>query len=290
MSLVRDQLIPRYISPVFPCLIMTREAGKNDRMKYELESILSDSIDIVEIPSIETILTRDYNELLKLAHSLHLFDAIILTSPESAKIFLSTIDKNEIRIQCKIFCVGDGTAQYIRERLPQQEIYISTRSNAESLTREIQSKRGSKYLFATSVNSEASLYTSLTRAGLDVTLLRTYKTVTRKWSQAEHHTIEKCFNRKKPIIFLLASPSTAHSLKENMTEEQIMASKVACIGSTTAYAAEKINFGKIYVAEDPSLKGLLKVTVEAIDDTNAENAPWMKAYTSSNSSVKRMRF
>ena len=74
----------------FPLVVLTREAGKNDKLKAKLEPF---SIPTLELPCIAHEEGNDYSTLInELKENISYYDYIIITSPESASVFLKALD------------------------------------------------------------------------------------------------------------------------------------------------------------------------------------------------------
>eukprot|EP00388_Colpodella_angusta_P014137 GDKJ01035382.1.p1 GENE.GDKJ01035382.1~~GDKJ01035382.1.p1 ORF type:complete len:290 (+),score=42.28 GDKJ01035382.1:26-871(+) len=261
-------------SDIQGCMIATREAGNNEELKNLLAKRFSDSFEIVELPAIQTEITSDFTRLQGLSDRLNEFDGIIITSPQSAQIFLSALTFEFQQIPTKIYCVGNATARVILKRFPGQDVFKPTIAQAETMVREMNLKKFSNILFITSENSEAVIYRSLILQDMNVTLLRTYRTVSREWKEQDLFTLRRCFDYQQPPVFLLASPSTALSVTRNLDDKMTLKSKAVCIGSTTATTVEQLPFGKIYIARFPGLEGMMEATEEAAKDSNIPT--WMR--------------
>merc|ERR1719469_595161 len=118
------------------------------------------------------------------------YDYILITSPEAAHVFISACKKviiekrlihnTSLRI-CDIACVGKATQKCILDSGlldPQQQIFIPSKANAETLVKELPSLQKNKVLYPASKKAahtiEERLYND---RNVSVVRLNTYDTI-----------------------------------------------------------------------------------------------------------------
>lgn len=216
-------------------IALTREAGANEK----LLKLLPD-LECVEIPCIQFF---DGEDLPKLKTEMLHNDVIIITSPQSADIFLQ--EWNQIgKPKVNIAVVGKGTAAPLIAQGLQINFQPSD-ATAETLAKELPMNLGKKILYPTSSIAENTLQGGLESRGFQVRRLNTYTTGPAVWTP-------DMMNQAKSInIVTFASPSAIRTWAERVGTEQV----AVTIGPTSEKVALKVGFPKVYSPEEGS-KGI----------------------------------
>jgi len=155
---------------------LTRELGKNDKLK----SLLPDSVETYELPCIMFDAGRDLNRL-QAEMSLH--DIIIITSPQSASIFIEQWQAKGCPV-IQVATVGKGTSKPLLD-VGINVIFEPSDSTAVVLAQELPISYGSSVLYPTSNLADNKLQDGLESRDFQVTRLETYATVPSIWSDED---------------------------------------------------------------------------------------------------------
>lgn len=190
------------------------------------------------------------------------FDWVCITSPEAASVFIEgwkAAGKPAVRVGV----VGKGTGLVLdaaREPglVPQ---FTPSIANAEHFGPELPFVEGGSntVLYPSSAKASTVLQEGLERRGFRVLRLNTYNTVTVKAVDAE--TLEEA---KRAQVVAIASPSALKAWVEHVGQARAAEMTIACIGSTSARAAEKLGLKKVVFAEEPGLDTFVQTIVDAV--------------------------
>ena len=245
---------------------LTREEGKNNKLKKALESnskiiqILASSstsaMDVNEIPCIAHADGPDLNVLGETLSSTD-FDYIAITSPEAAKVFATSwidADRPEVGL---VAAVGKAT----QEALTAYGIdvaFVPSKATAATLVKElpmqeeaINEGRATSLLYPASAKAKDTLQNGLEDRGFVVTRLNTYDTVTASWTQ-EEETLAKSTN-----VACFASPSAVKAWLKNTKDLGCPRAVAACIGETSYSACRKNGWKEeeIFYPDKPGIDG-----------------------------------
>jgi len=228
---------------------LTRQLGSNQR----LSELLTHEVVGVEIPCIQFLEGEDFP---KLKVDLQTHDIIIITSPQSAKLFVSAW-KSAKRPFCNVAAIGSATASIllandinvyfcpsvptaaaIVSELPFHHPMSSTRPVNENFLKG--NFYGVKVLYPTSNLADQTITRGLTSRGFNVTRLNTYRTAPADWDKAEYH------NAKSIDIVALGSPSAAEVWRSRAGTRAV----AVTIGATTERAARELGFSSVVSAAD----------------------------------------
>ena len=245
-------------------VILTREKGKNDKVRDMLDKL---GIQSLEVPMVETTPGPDVAQLPVVLKSTA-FDWVAITSPEAANVFVEgwrAAGKPEVRIGV----VGKGTGKVLEamndpELLPQ---FTPSIANAEHMGPELPFIEGGSnaVLYPSSAKASTVLQEGLERRGFRVTRLNTYNTVTVQSIDAE--TLDAA---KRARVVAIASPSALRAWVEHVGQAHAEQMTIACIGSTSARAAEKLGLKNVVFAEEPGLEMFVQTIREAVSRHESE--------------------
>jgi hypothetical protein len=140
-------------------IALTRERFANDKLKSQLLGL-----PCYELPCIDFVATVNAQELYNLLQS---HDQIVITSPQSAAVFVSAwteLDKPTV----SVISVGEGTSKPLRDAgiVP---VFTPSDSTALTLAKELPFSPGMRVLYPTSSIADGRLVAGLQERGFEVT-------------------------------------------------------------------------------------------------------------------------
>ncbi|KAF3493931.1 hypothetical protein DY000_02056973 [Brassica cretica] len=256
--LVRDSSSPSNSSPQ---VVVTRESGKNKQIIKALEKR---GISSLELPLIQHARGPDFDRLPCLLTDKS-FDWIIITSPQAASVFLEAW-KAACSPKVKVGVVGAGTARIFDEPLQASQgalhlAFTPSKATGKVLASELPDNVGktSSVLYPASLKASNEIEEGLSRRGFDVLRLNTYTTV--PVQSVDATLLQQALSA--PVLSV-ASPSAIRAWMNLIQNEKQWSNNVACIGETTASAARRLGFKKVYHPEQPGLEGWVDSIVEAL--------------------------
>lgn len=242
-----------------PQVVLTREAGKNGKIIKMLESR---GIRCLEMPLIETAKGPDTDRLPEALQHSEDYDWVCITSPEAASVFIKgwkEAGKPEVRIAV----VGEGTGEIFVAAgevalLPQ---FTPTVANAEHFGPELPFIPGGtkRILYPASNKASSLLQQGLLARGFQVQRLNTYDTLPVTSLAPEQLRVASTAQ-----VVAVASPSAVRAWVGFVGEEIAARMPVACIGSTSAKAAESLGLKKIFYPDEPGLETFASTIEEAL--------------------------
>jgi len=237
---------------------LTRERGKNGKVAEMLDK---KKIRWLELPLIETIEGPDR---AKLADAIRggSHEWTVITSPESASVFLSGWQEAG-KPKVKIAVVGEGTSRILEAVNAPELLHIAftpSKANADHLSAEIPLEGvATTVLYPASHKARPVLQKGLEARGCVVTRLDTYDTVPVTRLDAEAREAARGAG-----VTAIASPSAVNAWVELVGGPEQADVAFACIGSTSAKAAEKLGLKRIYSTDSPGLEGFIEAIEEAL--------------------------
>lgn len=241
-------------------VVVTREKGKNDKLMSVLRT---HGISSLELPLIEHKEGPDLEKLPTCIRELT-FEWIVVTSPEAASVFLEGW-KAAGSPHVKIAVVGSGTAQVFEsvevEGQKLQVDFIPSRANAKNLAEELPKSLmdGGKVLYPASAKASDELERSLSHRGFDVIRLNTYSTESVKLVDPTLVDLAT----SAPVV-ALASPTAVRAWVD-LIDISTWSGAAACIGQTSAIAAKKAGFTRIFYPDNPGIDGWVQSILEALE-------------------------
>jgi uroporphyrinogen-III synthase len=241
-----------------PEVVLTRERGKNDKVKLLLEE---KGVHCLEIPMVETKEGPDFDQLPTLLMTQR-FDWVCITSPEAASVFIEGWKKAG-KPQVRIAVVGKGTGRVLeatQEPILEPKFTPSV-ANAEHFGPELPTIPGGNntVLYPSSAKASTLLQEGLEQRNFRVLRLNTYNTVTVKHVEAD--TLEQA---RKAKVVAIASPSALKAWVEHMGQPVTSQMTIAAIGSTSARAAEKLGLDRILYPEKPGVDTFVETIIDAL--------------------------
>ncbi|KAF5468315.1 hypothetical protein F2P56_012475 [Juglans regia] len=213
-----------------PKVMVTRERGKNGKL---IQALAEHGIDCLELPLIQHTRGPDMDMLCSVLSEDITFDWIVITSPESALVFLEawTAAGNP---NVNVGVVGAGTASIFEDVMQF-------------------SKRSLNVAFVPSQEE------GLSNRGFEVTRLNTYTTV-----PVQHIDQMLLMQALSTPVVAVASPSAIRAWVKLISESMWCNHSVACIGETTALAAKTLGLQNVYYPTQPGLEGWVDGILEAL--------------------------
>lgn len=264
-------------------IALTREEGKNGKIMESIEShptkkMLENSmkLNLIEMPCIEHADGPDLEAFQNMAEedpSFSKYDYIVITSPESAKVFGEAVKASDL--SAKIAAVGKATKKALTEQGFQVE-FVPSQANGESLAEELppaHEMRLNNILYPASAKAADTIQENLGKrkdASFRVHRLNTYDTVSIKLSKEQLDTAMDdvkiaCFGSPSSVNGWLENVDRALGIEDLDEEEKkktpgSQGNVVAvCIGTTTARRC--LESGRwlandiYYPARNPGLEG-----------------------------------
>lgn len=252
-------------------VVLTREAGKNGKLMKILESR---GISCIEMPLVETAAGPDADHLPEvLAREGDTFDWICITSPEAATVFTKGwIQAGRPKVHIAV--VGEGTARVLRATGDAllTPSFIPSVANAEHFGPELPLRENgtNRVLYPASNKASSALQEGLQARGFDVVRLNTYDTIPVKVLEPE--VLQRA---QMADVIAIASPSAVKAWVGFAGIEVARRQAVACIGSTSARAAEKLGLesSRIFYPDEPSLENFASSIMNALDCSDLIAAP-----------------
>lgn len=285
--------------PTAPAVVLTREAGKNGKLAAALAQR---GLSTLELPLVQTAEGPDAGalpgviseaaraeeeEAATSGASARAYEWIIVTSPESASVFVGGWKAAGSPKKIRVAAVGTGTARALSAAgfSPRVEFTPSV-ANAFTLAAELPFiKNGCRrVLYPASSKAGSDLQEGLAARGFAVERLNTYTTLPVPRGDLPAAAVAAA---RRAAVVALASPSAAKAWLEviaggssdsgsgwsSVVSPSTSSSSsicggvaAACIGSTTADAARKAGFERVFAPEEPGLAGFVEAVVEALEE------------------------
>lgn len=166
----------------------------------------------------------------------------------------------------KVGVVGAGTARVFDEPVlaAQGALHVAftpSKATGKVLASELPDNVGksSSVLYPASVKAGNEIEEGLSRRGFDVLRLNTYTTV--PVQSVDAMLLQQAMSA--PVLSV-ASPSALRAWMNLIENEKEWSNNLACIGETTASAARRLGFKKVYHPEQPGLEGWVESIMEAL--------------------------
>lgn len=235
---------------------LTREEGKNDKLRRELKITLGDSVILEELPCIAHADGDDYDRLASCLERDN-WDYVAVTSPEAARVLAQAW--NEDSINTSVVAVGKAT-QATLEKLGIAVDFCPSKATAATLVTELPAKRDTTtLLYPASAKAATTLEDGLSGRGFAVTRLNTYDTVNATWNDSQRKVA------KSVKVACFGSPSAVQGWMLNTDNDKGVLA--ACIGETSAKACRQNDWpeSRIYFPEKPGIAGWAASVKKALE-------------------------
>ncbi|KAK3025245.1 hypothetical protein RJ639_044593 [Escallonia herrerae] len=255
-------------------VVVTRERGKNGKL---INSLAKHGINCLELPLIQHTHLPGLEKLSSVLRDAA-FDWIIITSHEAGLVFLDawnisswtrpnfdSLELLELQ-RLKLLWWEPVLQAYLRKLHSRQSMLLLHRQKAKTKTLMCKlfsatgkvlalelPKEGDKrctVLYPASAKAGSEIEEGLSKRGFEVTRLNTYTTV--PVSHVDQMVFEQALSA--PVI-AVASPSALRAWFNLISESEHWGNSVACIGETTASAANRLGLRNVYYPSNPGLEG-----------------------------------
>ncbi|PSC73789.1 uroporphyrinogen-III chloroplastic isoform X1 [Micractinium conductrix] len=242
-------------------VVLTREQGKNGALRKVLEGR---GISCLELPMVETVAGPDRDRLPEvLREQAASFDWVCITSPEAASVFLEGW-RAAGRPAVRLAVVGEGTGRVFAaaagDGVPQPQ-FVPSVANAEHFGPELPFVEGGskRVLYPASNKASTELQAGLAARGFEVLCLNTYDTL--PVSRLDGAALAAA---KQVAVVTVGSPSAIKAWVQLVGEEATQRMAIACIGSTSARAAEKLGLQRVRFPAEPGVATWAAVVEECL--------------------------
>ncbi|CAN1273902.1 Uroporphyrinogen-III synthase, chloroplastic [Linum perenne] len=241
-----------------PKVVVTRERGKNGKL---INALAKNGINFLELPLIQHTEGPDSGRFSSVLRADVTFDWIVITSPEAGSVFLEAW-KEAGTPNVKIAVVGAGTGSIFEGVIQSSNgaldiAFLPSKATGKVLAAELPNSGNRKctVLYPASVKAKDGLCSR----GFEVTRLNTYTTV--PVDHVDQTVLEEALS--VPVV-AVASPSAIRAWLKLTSESGQWNNSVACIGETTASAAKRLGYKKVYYPAQPGLEGWVGSILEAL--------------------------
>jgi uroporphyrinogen III methyltransferase/synthase len=222
-------------------ILITKSKAESEK---SVRLLIDAGAKLIYFPAIKIIPIFDSLELKEIGGNFNVFDYLIFTSVNSARIFSNFIQQYNLDLSnLKIAVVGKATFEYCKV-MGIKVNFLPDEYSAKALLRKLSliNMTGKNILIPCSSLSRDELYTGLTALGANVKSVPIYNVV--------KNNIEELYEeinnlKKKPDVFLFTSPSSFENFLSLASVEHILnyfeGSLIAAIGSTTENAIRDFN-------------------------------------------------
>ncbi|XP_031737242.1 uroporphyrinogen-III synthase, chloroplastic isoform X2 [Cucumis sativus] len=243
-----------------PKVVVTRERGKNGKL---VNALARHGINCLELPLIQHRQGPDLNRLHSVLSD-SVFDWIVITSPEAGLVFLEAW-KAAGMPKVRIGVVGAGTANIFEEVLQSSKLlevaFAPSKAIGKVLASELPKLGNTKcsVLYPASTKASNDIEECLSNRGFEVTRLNTYTTAPVDY--VDQTILEQA--RSLPVV-TVASPSAVRAWVNLISDPKEWDKSLACIGETTAAAANRLGLKNVYYPKNPGLEGWVDSILEAL--------------------------
>ncbi|KAA0060869.1 uroporphyrinogen-III synthase [Cucumis melo var. makuwa] len=233
------------------------------RFILELHVVARHGINCLELPLIQHRQGPDLNRLQSVLSDT-VFDWIVITSPEAGLVFLEAW-KAAGMPKVRIGVVGAGTANIFEEVLQSSKLlevaFAPSKAIGKVLASELPKLGNTKcsVLYPASTKASNDIEECLSNRGFEVTRLNTYTTAPVDY--VDQTILEQA--RSLPVV-TVASPSAVRAWVNLIPDPKEWDKSLACIGETTAAAANKLGLKNVYYPKNPGLEGWVDSILEAL--------------------------
>lgn len=240
------------------CIALTREKGRNGKLRAALEDALGDWktwAHLVELPIVQHV-KIEVDQLEALLATGRPFDTVVLASPTAAEVFLSAYARTDRTGSAlpHIACVGGGTSAVL-ERAGFTVAFEPSRADASTLAAELPASLGPRVLYPCSVLALSTLEDGLASRGFVVLRLNTYTT-----QAVQRPSMDMIALMEGVDIATFGSPSSVEAWVGLVASRPI----AACMGATTERAARAAGFRRIFAPASPGVGGWADSAAQAV--------------------------
>lgn len=251
-----------------PLVVVTRDEARDGRLSVLLRDR---GIRVLNWPTIATAPPLDPEPLRQAVAALDSFDWVAFTSRRAVAALALVLDA-AAEIRPSIAVVGTSTAQEVRRRGWPIEV-LPKEQTGPGLVRAMAAAgagAGTRVLQPASDIALDEVREGLESLGADVVQVVAYRTVPARLDLEE---VRAAAAEGSPDAFTFTSPSTVDNLIASLDDELrelARGTPAICIGPTTAEAARKAGFFRLFEADTHSLEGLADRVAKWAKETEEE--------------------
>lgn len=230
-----------------------------------LESALrKERLEPISVPAVAVEIDPPGGELDAVAHVLHTFDWVVITSPNGARAILAAAERVFTSLATPNWAaIGASTAE-ILEREDVQVTFRPSQPDARALADELPFAPGQDVVLLRGDLAGDELPERLRQRGAIVTDVVGYRTI--EGPPSSGPLLREAFAEGRPDAVLLASGSAARGLVSLAETEGLHVTSIPaiCIGPETARAAAPLGFDVLATSPEPDPTSLAATTAAAL--------------------------
>eukprot|EP00955_Chlamydomonas_euryale_P067027 359718-Chlamydomonas_euryale.AAC.11 len=244
-----------------PCVLLTREAGKNDKMHASLSAV---GMRCVELPLIVHTEGADRRALPDALTSGG-FDWVAVTSPEAATVFLDAWEEAG-QPDVRVAVVGAGTGEVLRAA-GVEPAFTPSIATGTVMGAELPRVAGgtNAVLYPSSAKASSDLQNALAASGYAVRRLNTYNTAGVAPEDVPRDMLDAAMGAQ---IVTFGSPSAVKAWVALVGLPAASERLSVCIGSTSARACESagLPMERVYHPASPGVDGWVESVLQACEE------------------------
>jgi uroporphyrinogen-III synthase len=250
-----------YLVSTAPVAILTREDGKNGKLRTLLEA---SGVATQELPCIAFERLDGFGELCDTLRSTdaHVkplkqrYPWIVITSPEAATVFAEAWAASSVSAsdRPRIASVGAGTAQVL-EKAGFSADFVPSKATGKALAAELPAE-GDAVLYPASALAASTIADGLAARGVSTRRIDTYTTVPAPW------TSDDLARAQAAAVVTFASPSAVRVWAERVGTT----AAAVCIGETSAAQARECGFERVFAPDKPGVESWATCCVGVINE------------------------
>lgn len=217
--------------------LLTREDGKNGKLRKLLvaRGVPTDELPCIAFERLPAC--SDLEQALRDGG----FGWVIITSPESAAVFLDSWRASGSPA-VRVASVGAGTARVLADAGLEPQ-FVPSKATAKTLAAELPGEQA-ELLYPASALASDTIVDGLLSRGMQTRRLDTYTAVPASWND------ESTRRAREASVVTFASPSAVRVWAERVGTDAV----AVCIGETSAAEATKVGFGHVRYPDAPGLE------------------------------------
>ena len=240
------------------------------REEGPFDEVLRDSgIEVVNIPSIRTVIEDDLTALHEVLERHSEVDGIFVSSSVSAGVLAEEFDKRGIGFDGTLFVIGESSLDLLKGFV--RDVFKNRAfSSAASLLREIDGSvvQKGRYLFVRG-NRSLGLISQTLGSLVELEEVVVYRTENREIGEDERRSLVEAAERDERSWLSFFSPSGAESLINQVGADVLSKFHISAIGQTTADFLKMNGIEVNLVAVDPSFEMFAREVCVAVKERDS---------------------
>ena len=254
-------------------ILLTREKPLSTEQAARLKAL---GASVLHVPTIQTAPPESWQPLDGAIEQIRVYDWLIFTSANAVAYFADRLYRKlggepDLKQGPLVCAIGHATASEAERRSIQVNL-LTESANSEELLQAIVDRaggeaalRGLRMLLPRSDIARDLLPEGLTRLGVEVDSVETYRTVA---PAIDRHALLKELEARPLDVATFTSPSTVDNFVDYVGKERISeilgTALIACIGPTTAAAASAHGLRNVVYPKHPSWEALVDEIVRRL--------------------------